>query len=139
MKVFYDKDADLSLVQGRKVAIIGYGSQGHAHDNNLKDSGVSVVVGLREGSASAEKAREAGLEVAGIADAVASADIIMVLAPDEHQAALYAEQIEPQLRQGATLEVANGFNINFEQIRQRGDMDVIMVAPKGPGHLVRST
>ncbi len=139
MKVFYDKDADLSLVQGRKVAIIGYGSQGHAHANNLKDSGVSVVVGLRESSASAEKAREAGLEVAGIADAVASADIIMVLAPDEHQAALYAEQIEPQLRQGATLAFAHGFNIHFEQIRPRGDLDVIMVAPKGPGHLVRST
>ena len=103
MKVFYDKDADLSIVQGCTVAIIGYGSQGHAHANNLKESGVSVVVGLRAGSASEEKAREAGIEVAGIGEATAAADIVMVLAPDEHQSALYAEQIEPNLRQGATL------------------------------------
>ena len=139
MKVFYDKDADLSSVQGCTVAIIGYGSQGHAHANNLKDSGVSVVVGLRAGSASEEKAREAGIEVAGIGEATAAADIVMVLAPDEHQSALYAEQIEPNLRQGATLAFAHGFNIHFEQIRPREDLDVIMIAPKGPGHLVRST
>ena len=139
MKVFYDKDADLSIVQGCTVAIIGYGSQGHAHANNLKDSGVSVVVGLRAGSASEAKAREAGIKVAGIGEATAAADIVMVLAPDEHQGALYAEQIEPNLRQGATLAFAHGFNIHFEQIRPREDLDVIMIAPKGPGHLVRST
>ena len=139
MKVFYDKDADLSIVQGRKVAIIGYGSQGHAHANNLKESGVEVMVGLREGSSSVQKAQQAGLEVADIATATAAADIVMVLAPDEHQASLYAEQIEPQLRQGATLAFAHGFNIHFGQIRPRDDLDVIMIAPKGPGHLVRST
>ena len=139
MKVFYDKDADLSIVRNCTVAVIGYGSQGHAHANNLRDSGVPVVVGLREGSASAGKARDAGLEVAGIEAAVAGADIVMVLAPDEHQGALYAEQIEPQLKTGATLAFAHGFNIHFEQIRPRADLDVIMVAPKGPGHLVRST
>ena len=139
MKVFYDKDADLSIVQGCAVAIIGYGSQGHAHANNLKDSGVSVVVGLREGSASEAKAREAGLDVAGIEQATAVADIVMVLAPDEHQGVLYEKQIEPNLQQGATLAFAHGFNIHFEQIRPREDLDVIMIAPKGPGHLVRST
>lgn len=139
MKVFYDKDADLSIVQGCTVAILGYGSQGHAHANNLKESGVSVVVGLREGSASEAKAREAGIEVAGIEAATAAADIVMVLAPDEHQSALYAEQVEPHLKQGATLAFAHGFNIHFEQIRPREDLDVIMIAPKGPGHLVRST
>ncbi len=139
MKVFYDKDADLSIVRRCTVAVIGYGSQGHAHANNLRDSGVSVVVGLREGSASADKAREAGLEVAGIEAAATGADIVMVLAPDEHQGALYAEKIEPQLKTGATLAFAHGFNIHFEQIRPRADLDVIMIAPKGPGHLVRST
>ncbi len=139
MKVFYDKDADQSIVQGRTVAILGYGSQGHAHANNLKDSGVSVVVGLRAGSASEAKVREAGLAVAGIEEATAAADIVMVLAPDEHQGALYAGQIEPNLREGATLAFAHGFNIHFEQIRPRADLDVIMIAPKGPGHLVRST
>ena len=139
MKVFYDSDANVSIVQACKVAILGYGSQGHAHANNLKDSGVSVVVGLREDSASRAKAQEAGLEVAGIAEAVASADIVMVLAPDEHQSALYTQQIEPNLKSGATLAFAHGFNIHFEQIKPRADLDVIMVAPKGPGHLVRST
>ncbi len=139
MKVFYDTDADLSIIKDRKVAIIGYGSQGHAHANNLKESGVDVVVGLRAGSSSVQKAQQAELEVADIESATASADVVMVLAPDEHQATLYAEQIEPQLRQGATLAFAHGFNIHFEQILPREDLDVIMIAPKGPGHLVRST
>jgi ketol-acid reductoisomerase len=139
MQVYYDKDADLSIIRGKKVAIIGYGSQGHAHANNLKDSGVSVVVALRPGSASAVKAQNAGLEVASLADAVKQADVVMVLAPDEHQAKLYAEQIEPNIKQGAALAFAHGFNIHFEQIQPRADLDVIMIAPKGPGHLVRST
>lgn len=139
MNVFYDKDADLSIIQGRTVAILGYGSQGHAHANNLKDSGVSVVVGLQEGSSSRPKAEAAGLTVHGIADAVAGADVVMVLVPDEHQAKLYREDIEPNMKQGATLAFAHGFNIHFEQIVPREDLDVIMIAPKGPGHLVRST
>ncbi|HIF50046.1 MAG TPA: ketol-acid reductoisomerase [Thiotrichaceae bacterium] len=139
MKIYYDKDADLSLIQGKQVAIIGYGSQGHAHANNLKDSGVKVCVGLREGSSSAEKAKAAGLDVKSIADAVASADVVMILAPDEHQAALYKEEIEPNIKQGAALAFAHGFNIHFQQILPREDLDVIMIAPKGPGHLVRAT
>ena len=139
MQVYYDKDADLSIIKNKKVAIIGYGSQGHAHANNLKDSGVSVVVGLRPGSASARKAENAGLSVAPIAEAVAQADVVMVLAPDEHQARLYADQIEPNIRQGAALAFAHGFNIHYEMIQPRADLDVIMIAPKGPGHLVRST
>jgi len=139
INVYYDKDADLSLIQGKKVAIIGYGSQGHAHANNLKDSGVSVVVGLRAGSASAAKATNAGLEVQEITDAVAGADVVMVLAPDEHQATLYRDQIAPHIKQGAALAFAHGFNIHFGQIEPREDLDVIMIAPKGPGHLVRST
>ncbi|MCB2261536.1 MAG: ketol-acid reductoisomerase [Candidatus Thiosymbion ectosymbiont of Robbea hypermnestra] len=139
MKVYYDKDADLSLIRGKQVAIIGYGSQGHAHANNLKDSGVSVVVGLRPDSASNAKATEAGLEVRPVEDAVKNADLVMVLAPDEHQARLYREQIEPNIKQGAALAFAHGFNIHFGQIEPRKDLDVIMIAPKGPGHLVRST
>jgi len=139
MNVYYDKDADLSIIQGKKVAILGYGSQGHAHANNLKESGVSVVVGLRPNSQSAAKAQAAGLEVKSIEDAVASSDLIMVLAPDEHQAALYQNQIAPNIKQGATIAFAHGFNIHFEQIEPREDLDVIMIAPKGPGHLVRST
>jgi ketol-acid reductoisomerase len=139
MKVFYDKDADLSIIQGMKVAILGYGSQGHAHANNLKDSGVSVVVGLRPGSASAKKAEAAGLTVAGIDEAVSQADLVMVLTPDEHQARLYRDQIEPNLKQGAALAFAHGFNIHYGQIEPRPDLDVLMIAPKGPGHLVRST
>ncbi|MFP4079547.1 MAG: ketol-acid reductoisomerase [Ectothiorhodospira sp.] len=139
MQVYYDKDADLSLIQGMKVAIIGYGSQGHAHANNLKDSGVDVTVGLRPGSASAKKAEGAGLNVKNIEVAVKGADLVMVLAPDEHQARLYAEQIEPNLKEGGVLAFAHGFNIHFGQIQPRADLDVIMVAPKGPGHLVRST
>lgn len=139
MNVFYDKDADLSIVQGRTVAVLGYGSQGHAHSNNLKDSGVSVVVGLQEGSSSRAKAEAAGLTVTGVAEAVTQADVVMVLVPDEHQAKLYADQIEPNIKHGATLAFAHGFNIHFEQIVPREDLDVIMIAPKGPGHLVRST
>ena len=139
MNIYYDKDADLSLVQAKKVAIIGYGSQGHAHANNLQDSGVKVCVGLREGSVSAAKAKKAGLTVKSIADAVAWADVVMMLAPDEHQATLYRDVIEPNIGQGATMAFAHGFNIHFQQIIPRKDMDVIMIAPKGPGHLVRST
>jgi len=139
LNIYYDKDADLSLIQARKVAIIGYGSQGHAHANNLKDSGVEVVVGLRPGSGSWQKAEGAGLAVAAIADATASADLVMILAPDEHQADLYANEIEPNIKQGAALAFAHGFNIHFGQIVPRADLDVIMIAPKGPGHLVRST
>ena len=139
MQVYYDKDADLSIIKSKKVAIIGYGSQGHAHANNLQDSGVDVIVGLRAGSASAVKAENAGLTVMAIADAVAAADVVMILAPDEHQAALYREQVEPNIKQGAALAFAHGFNIHFEQVEPRADLDVIMIAPKGPGHLVRST
>jgi len=139
LNIYYDKDADLSLIQKRQVAIIGYGSQGHAHANNLKDSGVKVVVGLRPGSASAKKAEEAGLAVKSIEDAVKGSDVVMVLAPDEHQRDLYLNQIEPNIKQGAALAFAHGFNIHFQQIEPREDLDVIMIAPKGPGHLVRST
>ncbi|NBS12527.1 MAG: ketol-acid reductoisomerase [Gammaproteobacteria bacterium] len=138
MQVYYDKDADLSLIQSKTVAILGYGSQGHAHANNLKDSGVKVVVGLRKGSASWAKAEAAGLTVAEINAAVAAADLVMILAPDEHQGALY-RQIEGDLKQGAALAFAHGFNIHYGQVVPRGDLDVIMIAPKGPGHLVRST
>ena len=139
MNIYYDKDADLSLIQNRKVTIVGYGSQGHAHANNLKDSGVDVTVALRPGSASAEKAEAAGLQVKGIEDAVKAADVVMILAPDEHQALLYRKLIEPNIKQGAALAFAHGFNVHFEQIAPRADLDVIMIAPKGPGHLVRST
>ncbi|GAB3684529.1 ketol-acid reductoisomerase [Salinisphaera aquimarina] len=139
MNVYYDKDGDLSLIQSKKVAIIGYGSQGHAHANNLKDSGVDVVVGLREGSSSAKKAENAGLKVASIEEATASADVVMLLTPDELQVSLYNDKIEPNIKQGATLGFAHGFNIHFDLIEARKDLDVIMVAPKGPGHLVRTT
>ncbi len=139
INVYYDKDADLSLIQGKKVAIIGYGSQGHAHANNLKESGVDVVVGLRAGSSSAAKAADAGLAVKEIPDAVSGADVVMILAPDEHQAKLYRDQVAPNIKQGAALAFAHGFNIHFGQIEPRADLDVIMIAPKGPGHLVRST
>ena len=139
MNIYYDKDADLSIIQKKKVAIIGYGSQGHAHANNLKESGVSVIVGLRPDSSSAAKATAAGLEVKSIEDAVKSADLVMVLAPDEHQSALYEKQIVSNIKQSATIAFAHGFNIHFEQILPREDLDVIMIAPKGPGHLVRST
>lgn len=138
MKVYYDKDADLSLIQSKKVAIIGYGSQGHAHANNLKESGVDVVVGLRAGSASAVKAEKAGLATQGLVEAAAWADLIMMLAPDEHQADIYKDVVG-HIKEGATLAFAHGFNVHFSQIEPRADLDVIMIAPKGPGHLVRST
>ncbi|MDX1252970.1 MAG: ketol-acid reductoisomerase [Gammaproteobacteria bacterium] len=139
MNIYYDKDANLSIIRDKKVAIIGYGSQGHAHANNLKDSGVDVVVGLRSGSPSETKAKNAGLNVKSIEEAVKSADVVMILAPDEHQARLYRESVEPNIKQGAALAFAHGFNIHFGQIEPRADLDVIMIAPKGPGHLVRST
>ena len=139
LNIYYDKDADLALIKGKQVAIIGYGSQGHAHANNLQDSGVDVVVGLREGSASWEKAERASLAVKSIGEAARGADVVMILAPDETQGDLYRTEVEPQLKQGATLAFAHGFNIHFGQIRPRADLDVIMIAPKGPGHLVRST
>ncbi len=139
MKIYYDKDADLSLIQGKRVAIIGYGSQGHAHANNLKESGVQVTVGLREGSGTAAKVSAAGLATASIEQAVGAADVVMVLAPDEQHAALYREHIERNIKPGKALAFAHGFNIHFRQIEPRPDLDVIMVAPKGPGHLVRST
>lgn len=139
MNIYYDKDADLSLIKSKKVAVIGYGSQGHAHSNNLNDSGVEVCVGLRQGSSSAVKAQGAGLTVKGIEEAVGWADVVMMLAPDEHQAALYRAQVAPHIRDGAVLAFAHGFNIHFRQIEPRADLDVIMIAPKGPGHLVRST
>ena len=139
MNIYYEKDADLSIIQGKQVAIIGYGSQGHAHANNLKESGVEVVVGLRPGSNSYAKAQKAGLNVKPVGESVQGADVVMVLVPDEHQARLYREEIEPKIEQGAALAFAHGFNIHFEQIIPRADLDVFMVAPKGPGHLVRST
>ncbi|KAA3624389.1 MAG: ketol-acid reductoisomerase, partial [Proteobacteria bacterium] len=139
MKVFYDNDADLGIIRGKTVAIIGYGSQGHAHANNLKESGVNVIVGLREGSTSAAKAEKAGLAVKSVAEAAREADVVMVLVPDELQANLYESELKGNMKQGAALAFAHGFNIHFGYIKPREDMDVFMVAPKGPGHLVRST
>lgn len=139
MKVYYDKDADLSLIKGRKVTIVGYGSQGHAHANNLNESGVKVTVGLRKGGESWKKAKAAGLKVEEVAEAVKGADVVMILLPDESQPAVYREEIEPNIKKGAALAFAHGFNIHFGQIEPRADLDVIMIAPKGPGHLVRST
>jgi ketol-acid reductoisomerase len=138
MKVYYDKDADLSLIKKRKVAIIGYGSQGHAHACNLKDSGVNVTVALRPGSASAKKAKNAGLKVKTVPEAVAGADLVMILTPDEFQSRLYRDEVEPNLKKGATLAFAHGFSIHYNQIVPRADLDVIMIAPKAPGHTVRS-
>jgi len=138
MQIYYDKDADLSIIQGMKVAIVGYGSQGHAHANNLKDSGVEVVVGLRPGSRSAAKAEAAGLAVKAVDEACKWADLVMVLAPDENQSDIYANDIEPNLKQGGVLAFAHGFNIHYNQIVPRADLDVIMIAPKAPGHTVRS-
>jgi len=139
MNIYYDKDADLSIIKAARVSIIGYGSQGHAHANNLKESGVDVTVGLRSGSISEAKAKNAGLTVKSIEDAVKAADVVMILAPDEHQARLYHDKVEPNINKGAVLAFAHGFNIHYEQIEPRADLDVIMIAPKGPGHLVRST
>ncbi len=138
MNRYYDKDTDLSIIQGKKVAVIGYGSQGHAQANNLKDSGVEVVVGLREGSSSATKAKESGLGVMSVEEASAWADVVMLLAPDEFQASIYSENIEPNLRQGVALAFSHGLNIHFDMIVPRKDLDVIMIAPKAPGHTVRS-
>ena len=139
MKVFYDKDCDLSLIKGKTVAIIGYGSQGHAHAQNLNDSGVKVVVGLRKGGASWSKVEKAGLKVAEVADAVRQADVVMILLPDEHIAKVYRDEVEPNIKQGASLVFAHGFNVHYGQVVPRADLDVWMVAPKAPGHTVRST
>jgi ketol-acid reductoisomerase len=139
MKVYYDKDADLSLVKGRKVTIVGYGSQGHAHALNLQNSGVKVTVALRKGGASWNKAKNAKLQVKDIPEAVRGADIVMILLPDEHHAQIYRDQVEPNLKKGAALAFAHGFNIHYGQIQPRADLDVFMVAPKAPGHTVRST
>ena len=139
MRVYYDHDADVNLVKGKKIAIIGYGSQGHAHAANLKDSGVAeVVVGLRPGSSTVNKAEAAGFKVASAADAARGADIVMVLAPDELQADIWNNDVKPNLRQGGALAFAHGLNIHFKLIEPRPDIDVFMIAPKGPGHTVRS-
>lgn len=138
-KLYYESDADPSLILERKVAIVGYGSQGHAHALNLADSGVSVMVGLREGSSSREKASASGLNVGSVAEAAAWADVVMVLAPDTAQKAIYEEEILPNLSEGNALAFAHGFNIRYDQITAPPGVDVIMIAPKGPGHLVRRT
>ena len=139
MKVYYDKDADLSLIKGKNVTIIGYGSQGHAHAQNLNDSGVNVTVGLRKGGSSWAKVEKAGLKVAEVNDAVKAADVIMILLPDENIAQVYNENVAPHAKQGATLAFAHGFNVHYGQVVPRADLDVIMVAPKAPGHTVRAT
>ncbi|MDB5695259.1 MAG: ilvC, partial [Sphingomonas bacterium] len=139
MRVYYDADADLNLLTGKKIAIVGYGSQGHAHAQNLRDSGINeVAVALRNGSATAKKATDAGFNVMSNADAARWADLVMILAPDEHQAAIYADDLHANLKPGAALAFAHGLNIHFGLIEPRDDLDVIMVAPKGPGHTVRS-
>jgi ketol-acid reductoisomerase len=138
MNVYYDRDCDLAIIKGKKVVVVGYGSQGHAHACNLKDSGVDVTVVLRAGSPSATKAQNAGLKVASVAEAVAAADVVMILTPDEFQSRLYRDEIEPNLKQGATLAFAHGFAIHYNQVVPRPDLDVIMIAPKAPGHTVRS-
>lgn len=138
MNIFYDKDCYLSIIQGKKVAIIGYGSQGHAHALNLKDSGVDVTVGLRKDSSSWKKAENAGLKVAEVEEAVKQADLVMILTPDEFQKQLYNDVIEPNIKQGATLAFAHGFSIHYNQVVPRKDLDVIMIAPKAPGHTVRN-
>ena len=138
MKVFYDKDADLSLIKGKKVTIVGYGSQGHAHAQNLNDSGVKVTVGLRKDGASWSKAEAAGLKVEEVARAVRGADVVMILLPDESIPQVYNADVAPNMKKGAALAFAHGFNIHYNQVVPRDDLDVIMVAPKGPGHTVRS-
>jgi ketol-acid reductoisomerase len=136
-EMFYDDDADLSIIQGRKVAVIGYGSQGHAHALSLRDSGVDVRVGLAEGSRSRAKAEAEGLPVSTVADAVKDADLVVILTPDQVQRTVYANEIQPNLKEGAALLFGHGFNIRFDYIQPEPGSDVIMVAPKGPGHLVR--
>ena len=138
-KMFYEKDTNLGLLQGKKIAVIGFGSQGHAHALNLHESGVDVIVGLYEGSKSWNKAKEAGLEVTTTSEAAKNADIIIILVPDEKQAKLYREEIEPYLKDGNALVFAHGFNIHFKQIVPPSNVDVFMIAPKGPGHMVRRT
>jgi ketol-acid reductoisomerase len=138
MKVYYDKDADLSLIKGKKVTIVGYGSQGHAHAQNLKESGVKVTVGLRKGGASWKKVVAAGLKVEEVAKAVKGADVVMMLLPDENIPAVYYNDVEPNLKKSAVLAFAHGFNIHYNQVIPRDDLDVVMIAPKGPGHTVRS-
>ena len=139
MKVYYDKDCDLSLIKGKTVAIIGYGSQGHAHAQNLNESGVKVVVGLRKGGASWSKVEKAGLQVAEVAEAVKTADVVMMLLPDEQIGSVYSSEVEPNIRQGASLVFAHGFNVHYGLVSPRADLDVWMVAPKAPGHTVRGT
>lgn len=139
MNVFYDKDCDLSLLKGKRIAIIGYGSQGHAHALNLNDSGMNVVVGLRKEGASWGKAEKAGLKVAEIRDAVKDADLVMLLMPDETIASVYQADIAPVIKQNAALAFAHGFNVHYGQVSPRSDLDVIMIAPKAPGHTVRGT
>ena len=139
MKVFYDKDADLSLIKGKKVTIIGYGSQGHAHALNLKDSGVNVTVGLRKDGASWSKAANAGLTVKEVGEAVKDADVVMMLLPDEQIADVYNKEVHGNIKQGAALAFAHGFNVHYGQVQPRADLDVIMIAPKAPGHTVRGT
>ena len=139
MKVYYDKDADLSLIKGKQVTIIGYGSQGHAHALNLKESGVNVTVGLRRDGASWSKAANAGLNVKEVAEAVKGADIVMMLLPDEQIAAVYRNEVAANIKRGGVLAFAHGFNVHYGQVVPRADLDVIMIAPKAPGHTVRST
>jgi ketol-acid reductoisomerase len=139
MKVYYDKDADLSLIKGKKVTIVGYGSQGHAHALNLHESGVKVTVGLRKGGASWDKAKKAGLKVAEVNEAIKGADFVMMLLPDENIATVYKNDVEPNIKKGAALAFAHGFNIHYGQVVPRADIDVVMIAPKAPGHTVRST
>jgi ketol-acid reductoisomerase len=139
MKVFYDKDADLSLIKGKQVTIIGYGSQGHAHAQNLNDSGVKVTVGLRKNGASWSKAANAGLQVKEVAEAVKGADVVMMLLPDEQIAEVYNKEVAPNIKAGAALAFAHGFNVHYGQVVPRHDVDVIMIAPKAPGHTVRGT
>lgn len=139
MKIFYEDDADLNIIKSMNVSIIGYGSQGHAHANNLNDSGVKVTVGLRQNSESWKKAEAAGLNVSSVQESVKNADLVMILAPDEFQAGIYEKHIQPNLKEGAILAFAHGFNIHFKKIIPNKDTSVIMIAPKGPGHTVRST
>ena len=139
MKVYYDKDADLSLIKGKRVAIVGYGSQGHAHAQNLHDSGVKVTVGLRRNGASWLKAEKAGLAVAEVSEAVKHADVVMILLPDEQIAGVYKNDVEAHMKTGASLAFAHGFNVHYGQVLPRDDLDVWMVAPKAPGHTVRNT